>query len=394
MNHHQHRDVVQVYAQMPVWISPTSSGASGNRRGFGGPWTDTMTTRVAHGSRWTPVVFDRRWLQEKLAQAWEARAQDHVRSICACRCCGPNRRGRRAMPPRPRAIDTLRPPTAIARSLTRISNGGETETRWQPLMRASNPANGPLNCWRVYPVSMRKAIRWPTPTPANRSRSIDLALIEGSTILVLFAAARGEIQLEFIPATRCGSPASMPSVWRTTSRRFSNASADDLRAVAFTFGHGRKPSRGLLWCCSNKRNGPTWWPGRSGWTRDPLYTPATVPSPIYRHPPPDADRDPAAEGEPSWESATVQDLPELADGRSSWVKQPRRGVPGRLGRPPRRRQRNHPQTFGCAHRHGAAPAPAPVSPGSALHVRQPRTAPQPARPPTCEDAAVLIERPS
>ena len=319
LNHHQHRDVVQVYAQMPV-LDFTNV-----QRGVGEParirWAlgqDTMTTRVAHGSRWTPVVFDRHWLQEKLAQAWEARAQDHVSINLRLPVLRPEQaRPARDAAEAARAIDTLLAADRYRSILTRISNGGETETRWQPLMRGEQPGEWAAQLLARVPGFDAQGHPVADPDTGEQVQVDRFALIEGIDNPVLFdAAARGEIQIEFIPRdallVASKQAVSLANDIKTIQQ---SASADDLRAVAFTFGHETEAVSRVALVLQRQAERTYVVAGPFRLDTGPAYTPATVPSPYLQAPAtPDADRDPAAaEGEPSWESATVQDLPELAD---------------------------------------------------------------------------------
>jgi hypothetical protein len=172
----------------------------------------------------------------------------------------------------------------------------------------------------------------------------------------------------------------MPSVWRTTSRRFSNPHRRTTCARSpLPSAMRRKPSRGLLWCCSNKRNGPTWWPGRSGWTRDPLTPRRPCPAPIYRHPPhltrprSRRRRGRTVVGIRHGSGSSRTGRRGVRAGSSG----PRRSVPGRPGRRARAGAREtSPPDPGCTHRATAAPGTGAGQPHVRQpHVQQPRTRP-------------------
>ena len=244
----------------------------------------------------------------------------------------------------------------------------------------------------------------PVADPDTGSEQVQVdrfALIEGIDNLVLFDAAAGaKYSSNSSPRRAVGRQQACRQSGERHQDDSAIASADDRARSPLPSAMRRKPSRGLLWCCSGKRNGPTWWPGRSGWTRDPLTPRRPCPAPHLQAPAtPDADRDPACRrgtnrpGNPP-RFRIFQNWPTR---RSSWVKQPSTRRSRSTRPPPRRRRRNHPQT-GCAHRHGAAPGTGrrPSTPRPSTRVRQPRPSPRTARPaaPTMRDAAVLIERPS
>ncbi len=318
LNHHQNRDVVQVYAQMPV-LDFTNV-----HRGVGEParirWAlgkDAMTMRVANGSRWTPVVFDRRWLQEKLAQAWEARAQDHVSINLRLPVLRPEQaRPARDAAEAAEALDTLLSADRYRSILTRISNGGETETRWQPLMRGEHPGEWIAQLLARVPGFDGQGHPVADPDTGEQVQVDRFALIEGIDNPVLFdAAARGEVQIEFIPrdALLVASKNAV-SLANDIKTILQSETADDLHAVAFTFGRETEAVSRVALVLQQQADRTYVVAGPFRLDVGPAYTPATVPSPYGPAPAsPAADRDPAAEDEPSWESATVQDLPELAD---------------------------------------------------------------------------------
>ena len=79
LNHHQNRQVAQVFAQMPVLDFTNIRRAAGEPERVRWPLgQDFAEARAPIGGRWQTVTFDRAWLKEKLEQAWDARAQDQV----------------------------------------------------------------------------------------------------------------------------------------------------------------------------------------------------------------------------------------------------------------------------------------------------------------------------
>ena len=322
LNHHQHRQIVQVYAQMPV-LDFTNVQRSGGepariRWALG---QDTTTMRVANGTRWTPVVFDRSWLKEKLAQAWEARAQNHVSINLRL----PVLRPEQARPVRDtaeaaHAIDTLLATDRYRSILTRISNDGETETRWQPLMRGEQPSAWAAQLLARVPGFDAQGHPVADPETGEQIQVDRFALIEGIDNPVLFdAAARGEVHIEFIPrdALLVASKNAV-SLANDIKTILQSESASDLHAVAFTFGHEIEAVSRVALVLQQQADRTYIVAGPFRLDVGPAYTPATVPSPYWQAPAaPTADRDPAAEDENEnevlWESATVQDLPALAD---------------------------------------------------------------------------------
>ena len=324
LNHHQNRQVVQVYAQMPV-LDFTNVHRNGGepariRWALG---QDTMTMRVTNGTRWASAAFDRGWLKEKLVQAWEARTQDNVSINLRLPVLRPEQaRSVHDAAEAAHAIDTLLATDRYRSILTRISNDGETETRWQPLMRGEQPSAWAAQLLARVPGFDAQGHPVADPETGEQIQVDRFALIEGIDNPVLFdAAARGEVHIEFIPRdallVASKNAVSLASDIKTILQ---SESASDLHAIAFTFGHEIEAISRVALVLQQQTERTYVVAGPFRLDVEPAYTPATVPSPYWQAPAvPDTDRDPVAENADvdenaaAWESATVQDLPALAD---------------------------------------------------------------------------------
>lgn len=318
LNHHQHRHIVEVFAQMPVLDFNNVHRADGEPARI--RWAlgqDVMVMRVQTGSSWEKTIFDRDWLKAKLAQAWEARTHENVSINLRL----PVLRPEQAQPvcdaaEAVQAIDTLLSADRYRSVLTRISNGGEAETRWQPPMRGENTKEWAAQLLSRVPGFDHQGHPVTHPETGEQVLVDQFALIDGIDNPVLFAAAaRGELQIEFIPRdTLLVASKKAVGLANDVKTILQSASADDLHTVAFTFGREIEAVSRVALVLQLQADRTYVVAGPFRLDIGPAYTPATVPSPYWQAPAsPTIDRDPAAESEPPLESATVDDIPALAD---------------------------------------------------------------------------------
>ena len=321
LNHHQDRQVAQVFAQMPVLDFTNIRRAAGEPERVRWPLgQDFAEARAPVGGRWQTVTFDRAWLKEKLEQAWDARAQDQV-SV--------NLRLPVLRPEHSRAVvDAAGAAAALAalltadryRSvLTRIGGGGATDARWQPLMRGDSAAEWADRLLSKAPGFDERGEPVADPETGEPIQVDRFSLIEGINNDVLFdAAGRGALSVEFLPRDML-LVASKNAVGLANDVKaiLQSQSADDLRAVHFTFG--RDPEAVSRVALVLQRHDERTYVVAGPFRLDigPNYSPATVPSPHWQSPaaPVAADtRAPAEpEPEPPLEPATVQNIPALDD---------------------------------------------------------------------------------
>ena len=323
LNHHQNRQVAQVFAQMPVLDFTNIRRAAGEPERVRWPLgQDFAEARAPIGGRWQTVTFDRAWLKEKLEQAWDARAQDQV-SV--------NLRLPVLRPEHSRAVvDAAGAAAALAalltadryRSvLTRIGGGGAADARWQPLMRGESAAEWADRLLSKAPGFDERGEPVADPETGEPVQVDRFSLIEGINNDVLFdAAGRGALSVEFLPRDML-LVASKNAVGLASDVKaiLQSQSADDLRAVHFTFG--RDPEAVSRVALVLQRHDERTYVVAGPFRLDigPNYSPATVPSPHWQSPAPPvatdtrAPAEPEPEPEPPLEPATVQDIPTLDD---------------------------------------------------------------------------------
>lgn len=323
LNHHQNRQVAQVFAQMPVLDFTNIRRAAGEPERVRWPLgQDFAEARAPIGGRWQTVTFDRAWLKEKLEQAWDARAQDQV-SV--------NLRLPVLRPEHSRAVvDAAGAAAALAalltadryRSvLTRIGGGGAADARWQPLMRGESAAEWADRLLSKAPGFDERGEPVANPETGEPVQVDRFSLIEGINNDVLFdAAGRGALSVEFLPRDML-LVASKNAVGLASDVKaiLQSQSADDLRAVHFTFG--RDPEAVSRVALVLQRHDERTYVVAGPFRLDigPNYSPATVPSPHWQSPAPpvatdtQAPAEPEPEPEPPLEPATVQDIPTLDD---------------------------------------------------------------------------------
>jgi len=321
LNHHQDRRVEEVFAQMPVLDFTNVRRAAGEPERVRWPLgQDFAEARAPVGGRWRTVAFDRAWLKEKLEQAWDARQQEGVSVNLRLPVLRPERSravvdaaGARA------ALEALLAADRYRSVLTRIGAGGAADARWQPLMRGESAAEWAARLLAKAPGFDASGAPVADPETGEQVQVDRFSLIEGIDNDVLFAAAgRGELSVEFLPRDAL-LVASKNAVGLAHDVRalLQAESADDLRAVRFTFG--RDPEAVSRVALVLQRHDERTYVVAGPFRLDtgPNYAPATVPSPHWRLPaaPGAADaRAPAEpEPEPPLEPATVQDIPELGD---------------------------------------------------------------------------------
>lgn len=320
MNYHQNRRVEEVFAQMPALDFTNLHRAPGEPERVRWPLgQDFAVSRVQSGGRWQTVKFDRAWLQEKLGQAWEARAQGQVSINLRLPVLRPEQsRVVRNEAEAGAALEALLAGDRYRSVLTRISAGREVAARWQPMMRGENVAEWASQMLSKTPGFNDKGEPVADPETGEQVRIDRFSLIADIDNGALFAAAaRGELQIEFVPRDAVlVATKNADGLANDVKAILQSRTADDLRAISFTFGRDPEAiSRvALVFQQQDERTYVVAGPFRLD--AGPAYSPATVPSPHWQAAVaavPGAEAAPAAEPEPPLESATVQDIPALGD---------------------------------------------------------------------------------
>ena len=321
MNHHHHRRVEEVYAQMPVLDFTNLRRAPGEPERVRWPLgQDFAEARVQAGGRWQTLGFDRTWLKAKLDEAWAARAQETVSVNLRLPVLRPERSVRVGdAAGAAAALEALLAGDRYRSVLTRISGGGEAETRWQPLMRGEDIAGWAARLLEKAPGFDARGEPVADPETGEQVRVDRFSLIKGIDNDVLFeAAGRGELQIEFIPRDMVlVASKNATALANDIKAVLESASADDLRAVNFTFGRDPEAVSRVALVLQSQDDRTYVVAGPFRLDAGPAYSPATVPSPF--HQPPVAPARPARpalapEPEPPLEPATAADIPELEEG--------------------------------------------------------------------------------
>ncbi|MBK8536112.1 MAG: hypothetical protein IPL59_13875 [Candidatus Competibacteraceae bacterium] len=323
LNHHHHRRIEQVFAQMPMLDFTNVYRAPGEPERV--RWSlglDSINPRVQIGRVWQTVTFDRDWLKDKLKTAWESRSQDKISVNLRLPVLYPEK----ALPVTDRAGAVLALNDLLAghpyRSvLTRISTEDAVETRWQPLMRGEN-----VTQWSANLLSQAPGYDDQGRPVAHRETGEQIlvdrfSLIQGINNDLLFKVARrAGFRWNSCRAIRYWSPAKMPWVWPTTSDRFYS------RNPPPTYAPSLSPSAmipeavarvALVFQQQNERTYVVSGPFRL--ETGPSYALATVPSSCLAlpvHVPADAAPAPAAAApgaDSPLESAKVEDIPPLGE---------------------------------------------------------------------------------
>lgn len=322
LNHHHHRRVEQVFAQMPMLDFTNVYRAPGEPERV--RWSlglDSMNTRVQIGRVWQTVTFDRDWLKDKLKTAWESRSQDKISVNLRLPVLYPEK----ALPVTDRAGAVLALNDLLAghpyRSvLTRISTEDAVETRWQPLMRGEN-----VTQWSTNLLSQAPGYDDQGRPVAHRETGEQIlvdrfSLIQGINNDLLFKAAQeGRLQMEFLPRdTLLVASKNALGLANDIRQILQSESAADLRSVTFAFGHDPEAVArvALVFQQQNERTYVVSGPFRL--ETGPSYSLATVPSSCLALPvnvPADAAPAPATapEADPPLESAKVEDIPALGE---------------------------------------------------------------------------------
>jgi hypothetical protein len=321
LNHHQNRQVEQVFAQMPVLDFTNVRRAVGEPERVRWPLgQDFVEARAPVGGRWRTVTFDRAWLKEKLEQAWDARAQDQVSVNLRLPVLRPEHSQAVVdTAGAARALETLLAADRYRSVLTRIGGDGAADARWQPLMRGDSATEWAGRLLSKAPGFDERGNPVAHPETGEPVQVDRFSLIEGIDNEVLFGAAgRGELSVEFLPRDAL-LVASKNAVGLASDVKaiLQSQSADDLRTVHFTFGRDPEAVSRVALVLQQHDERTYVVAGPFRLDTGPNYSPATVPSPHWQltDAPVAADaRAPAEpEPEPPLEPATVQDIPELGD---------------------------------------------------------------------------------
>ena len=316
LNHHRERRVEQVFAQMPVLDFTNVRRAAGEPERVRWPLgQDFAEARVQAGGRWQTVAFDRAWLKEKLAQAWDARPQESVSVNLRLPVLRPELS--RAVVDRAGAREALVELLAADRYrsvLTRMGvAAGEagSEARWQPLMRGESADEWADHLLSRGPGFDASGAPVFDPETGEQVPVDRFSLIEGIDNGVLFdAAARGELAVEFLPRdTLLVSSKNAVGLANDIKAILQSESADDLRAISFTFGRDPEAVARVALVLQRQDERTYVVAGPFRLDTGPSHSPATVPSPHWQPAAPAARS--AAEPEPPLEPATVRDIPDL-----------------------------------------------------------------------------------
>lgn len=319
LNHHRDRRVEQVFAQMPVLDFTNVRRAAGEPERVRWPLgQDFAEARVQVGGRWQTVAFDRAWLKEKLAQAWDARPQESVSVNLRLPVLRPERA--RAVVDRAGARAALVELLAADRYrsvLTRIGGRAPGETgsdaRWQPLMRGESAGEWADRLLSRGPGFDASGAPVFDPETGEQVLADRFSLIEGVDNGVLFdAAARGELTVEFLPRdTLLVGSKNAVGLANDIKAILQSESADDLRAISFTFGRDPEAVARVALVLQRQDERTYIVAGPFRLDTGPSHSPATVPSPHWRPAAPAAEARSATEPEAPLEPATVRDIPDL-----------------------------------------------------------------------------------
>ena len=319
LNHHQTRRVEQVFAQMPVLDFTNVRRAAGEPERVRWPLgQDFAEARVQAGGRWQTVAFDRAWLKEKLAQAWDARTQESVSVNLRLPVLRPERS--RAVVDRAGAREALVELLAADRYrsvLTRIGGRapGEagSDARWQPLMRGESAGEWADHLLSRGPGFDASGAPVFDPETGEQVPVDRFSLIEGVDNGVLFdAAARGELAVEFLPRdTLLVGSKNAVGLANDIKAILQSESADDLHAISFTFGRDPEAVARVALVLQRQDERTYIVAGPFRLDTGPSHSPATVPSPHWRPAAPAAEARSATEPEAPLEPATVRDIPDL-----------------------------------------------------------------------------------
>ncbi|MCP5426438.1 MAG: hypothetical protein H6970_15445 [Gammaproteobacteria bacterium] len=240
LNGHQRRRIEEAYAQMPVLEFTNVNAGRGEPTRIRWPLgLDSIETRVNTGGKWEAVTFARPWLAGKLAEAWEARAQEKV-SI--------NLRLPVLYPDQAVAVQDLVSAKAglmkllgenpYRSVLTRLSDEDTVESRWQPLMRGTDPAAWADRLLARTPGFDAQGQPVADPHTGEQVRVDAFSLIPGiDNRLLLNAAQAGQVSLEFLPReSLLVATKKAPGLAHDVNGILQADSNTQLHKIAFAFG--------------------------------------------------------------------------------------------------------------------------------------------------------------